>query len=70
MNMLDILIVIALIWAAVGGWQRGVIYKLVSLIGFVLSIIIAFSLKNVVTGFLYGFCPFFKFSGVFEYIII
>lgn|SRR5574344_807471 len=66
MNILDALIYIALIWAAVGGWQRGVFYKLVSLVGFFLSVVIAFSLKNVVTSWLYGFAPFFQFSGVLK----
>ncbi|MDD2391492.1 MAG: CvpA family protein [Bacilli bacterium] len=65
-NVLDALIVIYLIWAAVGGWQRGFFYKLVTVVGFILSVVIAFSLKNTISGWLYGFAPFFEFSGALK----
>ncbi len=62
MNILDIVIILIILAAGVNGLKNGVIKQLVSTIGFILMIIIAFYLKNPIADFLSLHLPFFKFG--------
>lgn len=65
-NIIDIGIVIIILFGAVIGFKRGFTKQLVRAIGFILVVLIAFNLKNVVSGFLYQNLPFFNFMGIFK----
>lgn len=63
MNIIDIAVVFILLAFAVLGWKRGVFEELVTFVGFVLVVVLAFYLKNPVAEFLSVHLPFFKFGG-------
>ena len=63
MNVIDIAIVFIILAFAVLGWKRGVFEELVTAIGFVLVVVLAFYLKNPIAEFLSVNLPFFKFGG-------
>lgn len=63
MNIIDVVIILLILLAGVNGLKRGVIKQLVTTIGFILVIILAFKLKNPIADFLSLNLPFFKFSG-------
>ena len=62
MNIIDAVIILLILAAGVNGLKRGVIKQLVTTIGFVLVIILAFYLKNPIAEFLSLHLPFFKFG--------
>lgn len=66
MSVVDIVIVIFLLFGAFLGFKRGFTKQLVSSIGFILVVILAFILKNPISEFLYQNLPFFKFGGIFK----
>lgn len=66
MNIIDLLIIIIIIFGALLGFKRGVFRQLVSAIGFIVSVVLAFLLKNPLSSFLYEHLPFFKFGGIFK----
>lgn len=70
MNIVDILIIIFLAFGALIGFKRGFTKQLLSLIGTVLVVILAFILKNPISILLYENLPFFKFGGVFKGITV
>ena len=63
MNVLDYLILIVLLLAALVGYRKGFINSLVNLGGTIVIIVLAFYLKNPISIFLYEHFPFFTFSG-------
>lgn len=63
MNIIDVLIILFLALGAVSGFKKGVIKTSVSFVGLVITIILAFLLKNPVSVFLYENLPFFTFGG-------
>lgn len=65
-NIVDVLIVLIILLCAVTGWKKGGIKQTISTVGFVITLLIAFQLKNPVAEFLSLNLPFFNFSGVFE----
>ena len=64
-NIVDVLIVLTVAWFGVIGFKRGLFKQLVSTVGFIIVIVLAFYLKNPVAEFLSMFLPFFKFGGVY-----
>ena len=66
MNIFDVAIILIIICGMVLGFKRGFTRELVSSIGFILIVIIAFLLKNPVSVFLYEHLPFFKFAGIIK----
>ena len=62
-NTIDAIIVIFLLLGALYGFKRGVIKSSVSFFFFLLVIILAFSLKNPLSEFMYLHFPFFNFTG-------
>lgn len=66
LNIIDIGIVIIILFGAIIGFKRGFTKQLVRTIGFILVVIVAFNLKNVVSGLLYQNLPFFSFGGIFK----
>lgn len=66
MNIIDILIIILILFGGLIGFKRGVFRQLISAIGFIVSVILAFLLKNPLSSFLYEHLPFFKFGGLFK----
>ncbi|MEG0977220.1 MAG: CvpA family protein [Bacilli bacterium] len=66
MNFIDIIIIVCLLVGAFLGFKKGVIKTLVQLIGMFAIIIISYTLKDMLAGFLIKVMPFFNFGGVFE----
>lgn len=66
MNIIDIVILIIIALGAVVGFKRGVFTELISALSFIVSVILAFLLKNPVSIFLYEHLPFFSFGGIFK----
>ena len=63
MNIVDIVIILLVLAMAITGAKRGVIKELVTTIGFVLVVVLAFYLKNPIADFLSLHLPFFTFGG-------
>lgn len=66
MNIFDSVIFLILISGMVIGFKRGFTSQLVSSIGFILAVILAFILKNPISVFLYEHLPFFRFAGIIK----
>ena len=66
MNILDAVIITILIVGILGGMSRGLIKQAVLLIGLVVCLIFAFSLRTPIATFMYEYLPFFKFGGLFS----
>ena len=66
MNIVDLIIIIFILFGAVLGFKRGFTKSLVSALGFIATIILAFLFKNPVSVMLYENLPFFKFGGVLK----
>lgn len=65
-NIVDAVVLLLLLCGAVLGFKRGIIKSAVSFFGTLLVIVLAFSLKNSVSQYLYMHLPFFNFSGALE----
>ena len=61
MNVADIIIVIALVLGAIGGFKAGVIKKTADFVGIFLVIILSFYLKNYLSVIMYENLPFINF---------
>lgn len=66
MNITDILIIIFILLGAFVGAKQGFTKALVSFLGNVIVIVLAYCLKNPVSEFLMSFCPFFSFGGIIK----
>lgn len=66
MTLLDIIVLLLLVLGAVAGFKKGFIKTMVSLIGTILVIVIAFKLKDPIANFMITYLPFFNFGGYFE----
>ena len=66
MNIVDLIIIIFILFGAVLGFKRGFTKSLVSALGFIATVVLAFLLKNPVSVMLYENLPFFKFGGVLK----
>lgn len=63
MNVVDIIILIALLLGALAGFKAGVIKKTADFLGMFIIIILAFYLKNDLSVIMYENLPFFNFGG-------
>ncbi len=70
MNIIDILILIFLLLGAFVGFKQGFTKSLVSFVGNILVIVLAFFLKNPVSEFLMSVGPFFEFGGIIKGITV
>lgn len=66
MNIFDIMIILGLLFGMLIGWKHGFVRQIVSLVGLILVVILAFLLKNPISTVLYNYLPFFKYGGVFK----
>ena len=66
MNIIDAIIILIILMGAVVGFKNGVIRQMVSLVGFLLVIILAFMLKNPLSLWMYEHLPFFNFWGILK----
>ena len=64
--MVDLIIIAFVLLGAYVGAKRGFTRELVSVIGFIVCIILAFLLKNPIASFLYDHLPFFSFGGILK----
>ena len=58
-NVIDIIIVLLLISGFITGYKKGFIKQVVSTVGLIISVVLAFMLKNNLSIILYEKCPFF-----------
>ena len=66
MSIVDVIIILAILMGAVVGFKRGLTTQLVSTIGIILVMVLAFILKNPVSRFMYENLPFFDFGGLLK----
>lgn len=66
MNIVDAVILLALVAGALIGFKKGFIKTMVSLIGTILVIVLSFKLKEPIADFMFKYFPFFDFSGIYE----
>lgn len=66
MSIVDIIILIVILFGAVIGFKRGFTRSLVSALGFIAIVVLAFFLKNPLSILLYENLPFFKFGGILK----
>ena len=64
--MIDLILIIFIILGFFVGVKRGFTRELVSVVGFIVCIILAFLLKNPIASFLYDHLPFFSFGGLLK----
>lgn len=66
LNIIDLLIIIVILFGGLIGFKHGVFRQLISALGFILSVILAFLFKNTLSILLYEHLPFFKFGGLLK----
>lgn len=66
MNITDILIIIFILLGAFVGAKQGFTKALVSFLGIIIVVVLAYFLKNPVSELLMIFCPFFSFGGIIK----
>lgn len=64
MNVVDILIIIFLCFGLFIGWKNGFTRQLISAVGFVLALILAYFLKDIVASIFFKHMPFLNFNGI------
>lgn len=64
--IIDILIIVFIILCICSGYKKGFLESSISFCGFVLSLFVAYILKNKISVFLYTYLPFFNFYGLFK----
>lgn len=63
MNIFDISIILVLLMFGIIGFKKGVIKEIVSLLGMIIVLVIAFTLKGYVGNILCKYLPFYNFAG-------
>lgn len=66
MNIVDAVILLALLAGALIGFKKGFIKTMVSLIGTILVIVLSFKFKEPIANFMFKYFPFFEFKGMYE----
>lgn len=64
--IVNIVIILFLALATYDGYKKGLFESLFKFIGFILAVVIAFTLKNKLSILMYTYLPFFKFGGAFK----
>lgn len=70
MNIIDVVIILIILCAALVGFKRGVFKELVMTVGFLLVFVISFYLKNPLADWLSLHLPFINFGGLIEGITV
>lgn len=70
MNIVDLIIILLIAFGAFMGFKRGFTRSLVSALGTIVIVILAFFLKNPVSVLLYEHLPFFEFGGLIKGITV
>lgn len=70
MSYVDIAILIIILLSALIGFKRGFTRELVSCVGFIVCLILAYFLKNPVSALMYEHLPFFSFGGIIKGVIV
>ena len=70
MNIIDIIIIVLFVLSIYNGFRRGVVNSVVTLVGTMISFILAFYLKTPISIFMYENLPFFSIGGIFENITV
>ncbi len=65
MGMVDILIIIFILFGFFIGWKRGFTKQIISAVGLILAVVIAYLFKNPISQLFYKFFPFINFKGEF-----
>ena len=65
-GLIDAIILIFILLGGIIGFKEGVIKKLTSVVGLVLVVVLAFTLKNKLSIYFYENLPFFDLWGVFK----
>lgn len=65
MNIIDVVVVLAILMSGIVGFKRGVFKELVMTVGYLIVFVIAYILKNPLAEWLSFNLPFFKFGNVF-----
>lgn len=65
MGVVDILIIIFILFGFLIGWKRGFTKQIISAVGIVLAVVIAYLFKNPISQLFYKFLPFINFKGDF-----
>lgn len=66
MGVVDILIIIFILFGFLIGWKRGFTKQIISAVGLILAVVIAYLFKNPISQLFYKFLPFINFKGEFE----
>lgn len=66
LSVIDSAIIIFLLFGALIGFKRGVIKSLVSFVGLIVVLVLAFNLKDPLSEFMYTHLPFFNIGGIFS----
>lgn len=66
MNIVDAVILLALLAGALIGFKKGFIKTMVSLVGTILVIVLSFKFKEPIASFMFKYFPFFEFKGMYE----
>lgn len=66
LNIVDILIILAILLGGLIGLKDGVIKKIVSILGLIAVLVLAFTFKNNLSLFFYDKLPFFNLWGIFK----
>ena len=66
MTILDAIIILFLLSGAVLGFKKGAIKSLVTLLGTIIVVVVAYYLKNPVANIIFDYVPFLNFAGSWE----
>jgi uncharacterized membrane protein required for colicin V production len=70
LTVIDSAIIIILLFGALIGFKRGIIKSAISFIGLIIVLVLAFTLKNSLSEFMYTHLPFFNIGGDFAGVTI
>ena len=70
LTVIDSAVIIILLFGALIGFKRGIIKSAVSFIGLIIVLVLAFTLKNPLSEFMYTHLPFFNIGGAFAGVTI
>lgn len=66
MNIVDALIIVFILLGGFSGWRKGFTKEVVTFVGMIAVVVLAFFLKNPISTFLYEHLPFFSFGGLLK----
>ena len=66
MSIVDIIALVLIIIGAISGFRKGAIKQIISLVGFVAIVIVAYQFKGLLGNYLIRIMPFFNFGGILK----